>query len=233
MLFDLRGRGRRRFVQGIYLGLAILMGGGLVLFGVGGATSGGLLDAFNNDSGGTSVSDTFKKRVDSAEKAVQARPSDPKAWAEMTRVRFQQASVGDGFDQTNGVFTDKGKQELQAASQAWEKYQTLTDKPDDTIASLMVQAYGQYGLNEPDKAVTAMEILMDRRQPTSQLYVQLASLAYQAGQTRKAELSSKKALALAGKDDKEQVKAALDAARQAVAAQASSAAPATTSTPSS
>jgi tetratricopeptide (TPR) repeat protein len=233
MLFDLRGRGRRRFVQGIYLGLAILMGGGLVLFGVGGATSGGLLDAFNNDSGGTSVSDTFKKRVDSAEKAVQARPTDPKAWAEMTRVRFQQASVGDGFDQVNGVFTDKGKEELQNASNAWDKYLTLTDKPDDTVASLMVQAYGQYGLNQPDKAVSAMEILMDRREPTSQLYVQLASLAYQAGQTRKAELSSKKALALAPKDDKEQVKAALDSARQAAAAQASSASPATTSTPSS
>jgi tetratricopeptide (TPR) repeat protein len=234
MLFDLRGRGRRRFVQGIYLGLAILMGGGLVLFGVGGATSGGLLDAFNNDgSGGSSVSDTFKKRVDSAEKAIQARPTDPKAWAEMTRVRFQQASVGDGFDQTNGVFTDKGKEELQNASNAWDKYLTLTDKPDDTVASLMVQAYGQYGLNQPDKAVSAMEVLMDRRQPTSQLYVQLASLAYQAGQTRKAELSSKKALALATKDDKEQVKAALDAARQAAAAQVSSATPATTSTPSS
>jgi predicted nucleic acid-binding Zn-ribbon protein len=232
MLFDLRGRGRRRFVQGIYLGLAILMGGGLVLFGVGGATNGGLLDAFKNDSGGTSVSDTFKKRVESAEKGVQARPQDPRAWAELTRVRFQQASVGDGFDQNNGVFTDKGKQQLQAASQSWDKYLTLTDKPDDTVASLMVQAYGQYGLNEPDKAVNAMEIIIDRRQPTSQLYVQLASLAYQAGQTRKAELSSKKALSLASKDDKEQVKAALDAARTAASATASTAAPATTSTPS-
>jgi hypothetical protein len=233
MLFDLRGRGRRRFVQAIYLGLAVLMGGGLVLFGVGGATSGGLLDSFSNNSGGTSVSDTFKKRVDAAQKNVQARPADPKAWAEMTRVRFQQASVGDGFDQNNGVFTDKGKDQLQSASQAWDKYLSLTDKPDDTVASLMVQAYGQYGLNEPDKAVTAMEIIMDRRQPTPQLYVQLASLAYQAGQTRKADLSSKKALALTPKDEKEQIKAQLDAARQAAAAQASSATPSTTTTPSS
>lgn len=232
MLFDLRGRGRRRFVQGIYLGLAILMGGGLVLFGVGGATSGGLLDAFKNDSGGQSVSDTFKKRVDAAEKGVQARPSDPKAWAELTRVQFQQASVGDGFDQVNGVFTDKGKEQLQTASRSWNKYLSLTDKPDDTVASLMIQAYGQYGLNQPDKAVNAMEIIIDRREPTSQLYVQLAALAYQAGQTRKAELSSKKALSLANKDDREQVKASLDAARQAASATASTAAPSTTSAPS-
>jgi predicted nucleic acid-binding Zn-ribbon protein len=233
MLFDLRGRGRRRFVQGIYLGLAILMGGGLVLFGVGGATSGGLLDSFSNNSGGTSVSDTFKKRVDSAERGVHVRPADPRAWAELTRVRFQQASVGDGFDQTNGVFTDKGKDELQSASQAWDKYLSLTDKPDDNVASLMVQAYGQYALNQPDKAVSAMEIVMDRRQPTAQLYVQLAALAYQAGQTRKAELSSKKALSLSSKDEKEQIKAQLDAARTAASAAASSAAPASTGTPSS
>ena len=32
MLFDLRGRGRRRVVQVVYLGLALLLGGGLVLF---------------------------------------------------------------------------------------------------------------------------------------------------------------------------------------------------------
>src|SRR3954466_1065819 len=98
MLFDLRGPGRRAAVQAIYLSLAILMGGGLVLFGVGGATSGGLLDAFKNDSGGTSVSDVFQKRIDKAETGVKVRPTDPKAWAELTRVRFQQASTGDGFD---------------------------------------------------------------------------------------------------------------------------------------
>jgi hypothetical protein len=50
MLFDLRGRGRRRTVQVIYLSLAILMGGGLVLFGIGGATSGGLVDAITGSS---------------------------------------------------------------------------------------------------------------------------------------------------------------------------------------
>jgi tetratricopeptide (TPR) repeat protein len=231
MLFDLRGRGRRRFVQAIYLGLAILMGGGLVLFGVGGATSGGLLDAFKSDSGSQSVSDTFKKRITAAEHNVKVRPADPKAWAELTRVRFQQASSGDGFDQNNGVFTNKGRESLQAASSSWDKYLTLTEKPDDTVASLMVQAYSQYGLNEPDKAVTAMEILIDRRQATGPLYVQLAALAYQAGQTRKAELASKKALELTPKDDQEQIKAQLQSARTAASAAASSATPSTTTTP--
>ncbi|HZO76628.1 MAG TPA: hypothetical protein VFB39_01190, partial [Solirubrobacteraceae bacterium] len=61
MLFDLRARGRRRTVQTVYLGLAILIGAGLVLFGVGtGTGGGGLFGAFtngsSNSSGGANVS---------------------------------------------------------------------------------------------------------------------------------------------------------------------------------
>src|SRR3954453_12009913 len=63
MLFDLRGR-RRRAVQVTYLMLALLMGGGLVLFGVGGDVSGGLLDAFKGgggSSGNSALNDSIKK----------------------------------------------------------------------------------------------------------------------------------------------------------------------------
>jgi len=45
MLFDLRGAGRRRTVKVVYITLAFLMGGGLVLFVIGGDVSGGLVDA--------------------------------------------------------------------------------------------------------------------------------------------------------------------------------------------
>ena len=236
MLFDLRGRGRRRAVQAIYLSLAVLMGGGLVLFGIGGATSGGLLDAFKGSANSQSASDIFQKRIDAAERGVKARPNDPQAWAQLTRVRYQQAGTGDGFDNNQNVFTEKGKEELAAVETAWDKYLTLTDKPDDSVASLMVQAFSQVGLNKPDKAVQALEVILDRRQPTGPLYVQLAALAYQAGQTRKAQLASKKALALTPKDDREQIKAQLESARVAASAQGgadSSATPSTTTTPSS
>ena len=82
----------------------------------------------------------------------------------------------------------------------------------------MVQAYGQTGLNEPDKAISAFEVYLAAQKPTAALYTQYASFAYQAGDTRKAELASKKALSLAGKDDKEQIKAELQAARAQAAA---------------
>ena len=67
MLFDLRSRGRRRTVQVVYLGLALLMGGGLVLFGVGtGSGNGGLLNAFTG--GGRAA--TRAKSLSAQEKAA-------------------------------------------------------------------------------------------------------------------------------------------------------------------
>jgi hypothetical protein len=230
MLFDLRGRGRRRAVQVIYVGLALLIGGGLVLFGVGAGTGGGgLLDAFKNDSGQTSVDKVFKDRVTKAERAVQLRPTDAAAWATLTRVRYQQAGSGSGWDQTNNTFTDKGKQDLQQTEQTYNKYLTLTRRPDPNLAALMVQAYGETGLNEPDKAISAFEIYLAAQKPTAPLYVQYASFAYQAGDTRKAELASKKALSLAGKDDKEQIRSELDSIRQQASVAASSSTPSSTS----
>ncbi|WP_027005020.1 hypothetical protein [Conexibacter woesei] len=230
MLFDLRGRGRRRAVQVIYVGLALLIGGGLVLFGVGAGTGGGgLLDAFKNDSGSTSTDKVFKQRVEKAEKAVQLRPTDAAAWSNLTRVRFQQAGSGSGYDQNAQAFTDKGKDDLLKTEQTYNKYLTLTRKPDPNLAVLMVQAYGQTGLNEPDKAISAFEVYLAAQKPTAALYTQYASFAYQAGDTRKAELASKKALSLAGKDDKEQIKAELQAARAQAALQASSTTPSSTS----
>jgi len=61
MLFDLRGRGRRRTIQAIYVTLAVLMGGGLVFFGIGGNTSGGLFDAFKGGSGSSRAADWIRK----------------------------------------------------------------------------------------------------------------------------------------------------------------------------
>lgn len=226
MLFDLRGRGRRRTVQAIYLLLALLMGGGLVFFGIGGATNGGLLDAFKSNGGGSS-SKVFEKQVAAAQRQVDLRPQDPAAWAKLTRVRYQ-AATGMGYDQNTGAFNDKGRQELTAAGQAWDKYLSLNPKkPDDTLASLMVQGYGPAGLNKPDKAVEAMEVIVDARPPSAALYGQLAQLAYMAGQTRKGDLASDKAVSLAPKDQRTSLRDQLKGIKQQALSQAAQQAQAT------
>src|SRR5215207_10225914 len=139
MLFDLRGRGRRRTVKIVYITLALLMGGGLVLFGIGGggAMQGGLVDAITGSSGGDTGSERFDKNEKVAVRATQARPEDAAAWAALARARVQSAGVGDNFDPNTASYTESGKAKLSGAAEAWDKYLALDPKkPDDRVASL-------------------------------------------------------------------------------------------------
>jgi hypothetical protein len=233
MLFDLRGSGRRTTVKAVYLTLALLMGGGLVLFGIGGDVSGGLVDALTEDDGSVSSSDsTFRNRAEDAQRAADANPQDAAAWAALARARFQYASAGDFFDRSTGTYTDEGKAQLSAAAAAWERHLKLAkDEPDDRVATVMVQTYSQAGLNQPEKAVAAQEIITEVR-PKDSTFATLAVLAYQAGQTRKGDLATKEALALADEDDRNTLKSELEQAKQqALATQIEGATEAPTATP--
>ena len=221
MLFDLRGRGRRRTVQGIYLGLAVLMGGGLVLFGVGGNVSGGLLDALkNNPKSGSS--DVFVKRLKAAEKLATAQPQNAQAWANVVKLRFQVAGTGDSYDNTTGAFTQKGKVQLQRVDQAWNHYMDLNPKKiDTTAATYMVQAYAPGALNKADKLVRAYEVVIDgTAKPTFDQYRNLAIYSYLAGESRKGDLARGKAIALAPKDQRANVKQQIDDQKTAAIQQA-------------
>src|ERR1700744_6087639 len=143
MLFDLRSKGRRRTVQVVYLGLAILIGGGLVLFGVGtGSGNGGLLNAFGGGSRHQS------QQVSAAEKTAIKRakqnPSDPAAWAALETARYQNASSS-GFNTSTGTYTDAGKKELANATDAWQKSLALTKSPSNDLAIFAGNAYGTLG----------------------------------------------------------------------------------------
>jgi hypothetical protein len=212
VLFDLRGRGRRRTVQGIYLGLAILMGGGLVLFGVGGNVSGGLLDALK-DNPKNGNSDVFQKRLVRAEKLATAQPKNAQAWASVVKLRFQVAGTGDSYNDQTGAFTDKGKVELQRVDQAWTHYLDLDPKKiDPTAATYMVQAYSPGALNDADKLARAYELVIDSTpKPTYDQYRNLAIYSYVAGNLRKGDLARGKALSLAPKDQRNVVKQQIDA----------------------
>jgi tetratricopeptide (TPR) repeat protein len=213
MLFDLRGRGRRRTVQVIYLSLAILMGGGLVLFGIGGGTNGGLFDAIGGSGGGggTSVDSIYKKQLDTLEKRVQANPRDAVAYASLAKLHFQNAGSGENFNQTQQAYTANGLQELRLASGDWQRYLALDPpKPDSGAANVMATAYGPAGLKQYDKAVQALEFVIADRNESAALYAQLAILAAGANQTRKSDLSETKAIALAPKEQRKQLKSDID-----------------------
>jgi hypothetical protein len=215
MLFDLRGAGRRTTVKAVYLTLAILMGGGLVLFGIGGDVSGGLVDAFTEGNSGSSANvDTYRDRAAAADRTARTNPDDPAAWAAVARARYQLASTSEGFDTEARQFTAEGRRQLGAASTAWERHLELNPpRADDGVASLMVNAYGPSGLNEPEKAVRAQEVIAESR-PGDRTFANLAVLAYQAGQTRKGDLARKEALRRADKADRETLKSEIDQVKQ-------------------
>ena len=216
MLFDLRGRGRRRTIKVIYVTLALLMGGGLVLFGIGGEVSGGLIDAITERGGGGEDPDErLKKRESDALARTQRAPTDPAAWAELTRARYQLASTGDGFDPNTGAYTADGKKKLQQADAAWQKYLDLDPKPpDEKLASIMVSAYtSPGGIEDFDKATRAQEIVTEVKDDKPGPFEQLAVLAYAAGQTRKGDLAAEKAIELTEPDKREALKGQLESAK--------------------
>ncbi|TMK38645.1 MAG: hypothetical protein E6G56_13830 [Actinobacteria bacterium] len=213
MLFDLRGRGRRRTIQAIYLLLAILMGGGLVFFGIGGNTSGGLLDAFKG--GGGSSSNGFDSRVKAAEQQATRTPNNPAVWAQLAHLRFQLAGTGDNYSQTQGTFTPKGRSELGQVKTAWDRYLALNPpRPDANLANEMLQALGGQGaLGDYAGAARAAEIVSAAR-PSYAVYAQLAAFSYLAGQSRKGDLASAKAVSLAPSAQRSSLKQQLDQAKK-------------------
>jgi hypothetical protein len=212
MLFDLRGRGRRRTVQVIYLALALLMGGGLVLFGIGGGTNGGLFDAIGGGSGSSAnVDKVFQQRLDTYNTRLKANPQDPAALIGLTKLRVANASTGENYNQTQQAYTAKGLAELRQASTAWQRYlATKPVKPDIDTATAMTQAYGPLGLKQYDKAVSSLEMVIAGRKETANLYAQLAILAAGAKQDRKSTLAETKALDLTPKAQRKQLKSAID-----------------------
>ena len=145
MLFDLRGR-RRRVVQATYLMRALLLGGGLVLVGIGGDVSGGLLNAFEGGGGGSTDS-ALQDRVKRQEERLQASPNNEEVLQNLVRDYYalatsqrESGSVG---------FPEDARDELRKAGAYWQRYEETADNPSADTATVALQIYGQNGLNRP------------------------------------------------------------------------------------
>jgi hypothetical protein len=199
MLFDLRSRGRRRTVQAVYLGLAIILGGGLVLFGVGAGNGlGGLLNAFNGNGSNSGQSAAVSQQEKSAIKATQTSPNSAAAWSNLVQARWSTArSSSADVNASTGQFTTAGKKELTALAEDYQRYARLVKQPDPTVTILAARAY-QY-LGNYASATTAWEGISNASPNQATAFECLAANAYAAGQTRKGDLASAKALSLVPK----------------------------------
>ena len=214
MLFDLRGR-RRRVVQATYLMLALLLGGGLVLFGIGGDVSGGLLDAFR--SGGGDSGDTVRQdAIDKQEERLQARPEDERTLQNLVRDYYalatskrEEGSVG---------FPPDAKDDLRKASSYWKRYAEAVESPNPDTAGYALQIYDVQALNQPKEAARVAAMLAEDANDTP-AYLRLVAYAARAGDTRTADLAAQKAVDLAPKAQRKAVKQQAEALKEPPQAQ--------------
>ena len=201
MLFDLRGRGRRRTVRVLYSGLAVLIGVGLIGFGVGtGFGGGGLFSQAGSNEGANGAS--FAAQVKKYRKLTAQQPNSIPAWEGLTKALLQESS---NFTQ-NGV-TAKGKQLFREASEAWQHYTALNPPvPSTLLAHEMLAIYSEEGLNDPAKAEAVLQIVVASQPTSAALYAQLAEYAYKAHDTRTGDLASAKAVSLAPAADRVRIK---------------------------
>jgi hypothetical protein len=226
MLFDLKGK-RRRAVQGTYLMLAMLMGVGLIAFGIGSGATGGLSDLFSGGNGSNKGNQIIQKKIDTADKQLQVNPTNTAALAEVIRGHYQLATAKS--DPNTGQFTKDAGNDLRQAATAWERYlATNPKKPDLGLARVMVQAYSGLAqiTTEPTAvktawtgAATATELIAAAK-PISANYVALVQYATLAGQTSKADLAGQKAIAIAPKGQRKAVQQQVASAKAAGASQA-------------
>ncbi|HEV7216433.1 MAG TPA: hypothetical protein VGP33_15055 [Chloroflexota bacterium] len=199
MLFDLRSRGRRRTVQAVYLGLAIILGGGLVLFGVGAGNGiGGLLNAFKGGGSSSNQTAAVSQQEKAALKATLTNPNSAAAWAALVQARWSQvrSSTAD-LNPNTGQFTAAGKKELSSLTQDYQRYKQLAHTPDPNVAILAARA-AQYA-GDYAASTSAWTDISAASPNEATAYECLAANAYAAGQTRTGDLASQKALSLVPK----------------------------------
>jgi tetratricopeptide (TPR) repeat protein len=203
MLFDLKGK-RKRVVQVTYLGLAVLFGGSLVLFGTGSSVSGGLIDAITGNSGGGSTS-VFQDQVNRSRKAVRINPKSQQAWLDLTRAEFNFAASPDGSDPKTGQLTDAGKGAVLETISSWERYLKLHPrKPDAATAQFAALAYGA---TQDYKSAVKTQELAAKARPSANSFYQVAQFAYAGGQVRKGDKSAAEAVRRTPKDLRNSVRA--------------------------
>ena len=220
MLFDLRSRGRRRTVQAVYLALAIILGGGLVLFGVGaGNGTGGILNAFTGNGSSGAQSSAVSAQEKAALKATRQNPQSAAAWAQLVQARWSSATTSSAnYNSSTGTFTDAGKKELASLASAWKRYEALTKTPQANTAILAARAYAKLGQYSNEAA--AWETVASQNANEASAFECLAVSSYAASDTRKGDLAAAKAISLLPKANRATIKQTFTQAKsQASAAQ--------------
>jgi hypothetical protein len=207
MLFDLRGRGRRRTVQAVFLGMALLFGLSFIGLGIGGGFgSGGILSAFTENNGGGSAS--FAGKVAAAQKRVKSHPGEAAAWAALAEAQLHQASEPEfiGVVGEHEQFTTKGLALLAKVSSAWNTYLRLEPHHANAVlAQTVASIYSEQGLNQPAEEARTLQVAIAGKPPSAGLYSSLAESAYKARKISMGDTALREAVKLAPATERKRV----------------------------
>jgi hypothetical protein len=229
MLFDLRSPHRRRVIKIVYGFLAVLIGVGLVGFGVGtGGNFGGLLSAAKGGGGGASGQNAYTKALATAEKKAKASPADPASWTSVGKAAFNLAQLPSNYVANQG-YTASGHAVLVHLKAAWTNYLALAPaKPDLTFAQEVLAAFGTSpGIADYKTAESAQEVVTASAPTQYTQYEFLAYYAYLANELNRGDQAAARAIALAPKNLRKQTRTALTSMKAAAEQRATGATGAT------
>lgn len=146
MLFDLQSPRRRAAVKVIYAALAILIGGGLLFFGVGSSATGGLLDALGLRDSQNNPSDIYAKEIDTAQAALKRNPDNESARLDLVSLYIQQGNQQLQQDPKTGQSkaTPEAATSYNLAADQWDLY--LKGDPKKPDAGLALQLANSFFL---------------------------------------------------------------------------------------
>jgi hypothetical protein len=212
VLFDLRGK-RRRVVQVVYSLLAASFLIGFVFFGIGTGGGGSISDLFGGGSGGSTTTQ-FDDQIDAANQQLDKDPKDTDALLKLAENEWFKAKSGVEQDPNTGQITsisDEAHTDLGQSADAWARYLKYNKgQADSGVAAEMVQVYGL--LNDAPGAAKAQRIVAEET-PSSNSYGNLALYLYFSGDLAGGDAAAAKAIDLAPKIQRKQVKSQLDQIR--------------------
>ena len=194
-------------MQAVYLGLAILLGGGLVLFGVGAGNGiGGILNAFTGNGSGGAQGQAVSA---AGEGRAEGHPAEPQQRRRVGRARVRRAGPrpprnSANYNSNTGQFTAAGKKELAALGHGLAALPGADQAPDANTAILAARAYAKLG--NYSNAAGAWETVAAANPNEASAFECLAVNSYAASDTRKGDLAAAKAESLLPKANRTTIK---------------------------
>lgn len=196
----------------IYTGLALLLGVGLVGFGVGSVGGGSIFESLSKEGRG---GNGYAAKVTAARKRIAKNPNDAAAWIALTEAQLHEANSSEDYESATERYTAKGLQQLRHVASSWERYlQVAGAHPSVKLARLVSNIF--LPLGQPANAVKALQIEIAGSPPSATLYYNLAEFSYIANNMHQGDVAGKKAISLMPKARRPLAEQELESIKKAV-----------------